>query len=43
MKKFMIKLQNIESILRTPAFLELNNFNNLYMFGFDFHFWKKYM
>ena len=34
----MIKLQNIESLLRTPAFLELNNFNNLYMFGFD---WQK--
>ena len=48
----MIKLQNIESLLRTPAFLELNNFTNLYMFGFDwqkdgrkklFHFWKEYM
>ena len=34
-KKIVIKLQNIESLLRTPSFLELNNFLNLYMSGFD--------
>ena len=34
----MINLQNIEIFLRKPAFLELNNFKTLYIFGFD---WQK--